>query len=150
MTREVRLTLIGILLGLFLAALDQTIVATALPRIVEEFGDRTAPGVEILRPDLDHVVERDLPAVHTGEELDGDRHLVGRCHREALVPIQVHPPPGLEVNRRHAHRPAAPLREPLDLGQESGEAGVVGRVDHLGRRRTRGQSEHGEEGGEGT
>ncbi len=38
MTREVRLTLIGILLGLFLAALDQTIVATALPRIVEEFG----------------------------------------------------------------------------------------------------------------
>jgi EmrB/QacA subfamily drug resistance transporter len=33
---EARLTLIGILLGLFLAALDQTIVSTALPRIVAD------------------------------------------------------------------------------------------------------------------
>ncbi|WP_119360091.1 MFS transporter, partial [Meiothermus luteus] len=31
-----QLTLIGILLGLFLAALDQTIVSTALPRIVAD------------------------------------------------------------------------------------------------------------------
>ncbi|MCX7739497.1 MAG: MFS transporter, partial [Meiothermus sp.] len=31
-----RLTLIGILLGLFLAALDQTIVSTALPRIIAD------------------------------------------------------------------------------------------------------------------
>ncbi|RIH89673.1 MDR family MFS transporter [Calidithermus roseus] len=34
--RETRLTLIGILLGLFLAALDQTIVSTALPRIIAD------------------------------------------------------------------------------------------------------------------
>jgi EmrB/QacA subfamily drug resistance transporter len=38
MNRETRLTLIGIFLGLFLAALDQTIVATALPKIVQELG----------------------------------------------------------------------------------------------------------------
>src|SRR5262245_16874461 len=31
-----RLTLLGVLLALFLGALDQTIVATALPKIVEE------------------------------------------------------------------------------------------------------------------
>lgn len=34
--RETRLTLIGILLGLFLAALDQTIVSTALPKIIAD------------------------------------------------------------------------------------------------------------------
>ncbi|WP_018461645.1 MDR family MFS transporter [Thermus oshimai] len=34
--KEVRLTMIGIFLGLFLAALDQTIVSTAMPRIVGE------------------------------------------------------------------------------------------------------------------
>lgn len=33
---ETRLTLIGILLGMFLAALDQTIVSTALPRIIAD------------------------------------------------------------------------------------------------------------------
>ena len=38
MNRTTRLTLIGIFLSIFLAALDQTIVATALPRIVEELG----------------------------------------------------------------------------------------------------------------
>ncbi len=36
LTREARLTLIGIMLGIFLAALDQTIVSTALPRITAE------------------------------------------------------------------------------------------------------------------
>lgn len=35
-SREARLTLIGIMLGLFLAALDQTIVSTALPRIIAD------------------------------------------------------------------------------------------------------------------
>lgn len=35
-SREARLTLIGILLGLFLAALDQTIVSTALPKIIAD------------------------------------------------------------------------------------------------------------------
>ncbi|MFN3392024.1 MAG: DHA2 family efflux MFS transporter permease subunit [Meiothermus ruber] len=35
-SRETRLTLIGILLGLFLAALDQTIVSTALPKIIAD------------------------------------------------------------------------------------------------------------------
>lgn len=34
--KEVRYTMVGILLGLFLAALDQTIVSTAMPRIVGE------------------------------------------------------------------------------------------------------------------
>ncbi|WP_337844428.1 MFS transporter, partial [Thermus sp.] len=34
--KEVRLTMVGIFLGLFLAALDQTIVSTAMPRIVGE------------------------------------------------------------------------------------------------------------------
>ncbi|MDX2004696.1 MAG: MDR family MFS transporter [Meiothermus sp.] len=34
--RETRLTLIGIMLGMFLAALDQTIVSTALPRIIAD------------------------------------------------------------------------------------------------------------------
>ncbi|WP_457632592.1 MDR family MFS transporter [Oceanithermus desulfurans] len=38
MNRTQRLTLIGIFLGIFLAALDQTIVATALPRIVQDLG----------------------------------------------------------------------------------------------------------------
>ena len=38
MTREQRLSFIGISLALFLGALDQTIVTTALPRIVEELG----------------------------------------------------------------------------------------------------------------
>jgi EmrB/QacA subfamily drug resistance transporter len=38
MTRETLLTLIGIFAGIFLAALDQTIVATALPRIVQDLG----------------------------------------------------------------------------------------------------------------
>ena len=36
MNQETKFTLIGILLALFLGALDQTIVATALPRIVED------------------------------------------------------------------------------------------------------------------
>src|SRR4051794_21783697 len=36
MTRLQFITLIGILLALFLGALDQTIVATALPKIVED------------------------------------------------------------------------------------------------------------------
>jgi EmrB/QacA subfamily drug resistance transporter len=36
MSRETRLTMIGIFLGMFLAALDQTIVSTALPAIVED------------------------------------------------------------------------------------------------------------------
>nr|WP_308446027.1 MDR family MFS transporter [Meiothermus sp.] len=36
MPRETLLTLIGILLGLFLAALDQTIVSTALPKIIAD------------------------------------------------------------------------------------------------------------------
>jgi len=36
MSREVRFTLIGIMLGLFLAALDQTIVSTALPKIIAD------------------------------------------------------------------------------------------------------------------
>src|SRR5690606_28495894 len=36
MTRSQLLTIIGILLALFLGALDQTIVATALPKIVED------------------------------------------------------------------------------------------------------------------
>src|SRR5690242_21937949 len=35
-TPHARLTLLGVLLALFLGALDQTIVATALPRIVQE------------------------------------------------------------------------------------------------------------------
>lgn len=34
--RETRLTMIGIMLGMFLAALDQTIVSTALPKIVSD------------------------------------------------------------------------------------------------------------------
>ncbi|WP_457637283.1 MDR family MFS transporter [Oceanithermus sp.] len=38
MTRTQLLTLIGVFLGIFLAALDQTIVATALPRIVQDLG----------------------------------------------------------------------------------------------------------------
>ncbi len=38
MTREQRLSFIGISLALFLGALDQTIVTTALPRITEELG----------------------------------------------------------------------------------------------------------------
>lgn len=37
--REVRLVIIGALLGLFLAALDQTIVATALPAIAADLGN---------------------------------------------------------------------------------------------------------------
>ncbi|KGQ22647.1 hypothetical protein THFILI_08270 [Thermus filiformis] len=36
MSPEVRFTLIGIMLGLFLAALDQTIVSTAMPRIIAD------------------------------------------------------------------------------------------------------------------
>lgn len=36
MPRETRMTLIGIMLGLFLAALDQTIVSTALPKIIAD------------------------------------------------------------------------------------------------------------------
>ncbi|MCS7296783.1 MAG: MFS transporter [Bacteroidia bacterium] len=36
MTKEVRFTLIGVFIGLFLAALDQTVVSTALPRILKE------------------------------------------------------------------------------------------------------------------
>jgi EmrB/QacA subfamily drug resistance transporter len=38
MSRETLFTLIGIFAGIFLAALDQTIVATALPRIVQDLG----------------------------------------------------------------------------------------------------------------
>ena len=38
MNRTKLLTLIGVFLGIFLAALDQTIVATALPRIVQDLG----------------------------------------------------------------------------------------------------------------
>jgi len=38
MTRTQLLTLIGVFLGIFLAALDQTIVSTALPRIVQDLG----------------------------------------------------------------------------------------------------------------
>lgn len=38
MTREQKLTLIGIFMAMFLSALDQTIVSTALPRMVEELG----------------------------------------------------------------------------------------------------------------
>ncbi|MNX74831.1 Multidrug resistance protein 3 [compost metagenome] len=38
MTREQKLTLIGIFMAMFLAALDQTIVSTAMPRIVTELG----------------------------------------------------------------------------------------------------------------
>lgn len=37
--REVRTIVVGVLLAVFLAALDQTIVATALPAIAAEFGD---------------------------------------------------------------------------------------------------------------
>ena len=37
-TRELRLSLCGLMLALTLAALDQNIVATALPRITGEFG----------------------------------------------------------------------------------------------------------------
>ena len=36
--RQILVVLTGLMLGLFLAALDQTIVATALPTIVGEFG----------------------------------------------------------------------------------------------------------------
>ena len=36
--RDRRLAFTGILLALFLGALDQTIVATALPRIVDDLG----------------------------------------------------------------------------------------------------------------
>lgn len=36
MSRETRLTMIGIMLGMFLAALDQTIVSTALPKIIAD------------------------------------------------------------------------------------------------------------------
>lgn len=43
--KEVRYTMVGILLGLFLAALDQTIVSTAMPRIVgSSRGPSTTPG----------------------------------------------------------------------------------------------------------
>ncbi len=38
LSREVRLTLTGVFIGLFLAALDQTVVATALPRMLAELG----------------------------------------------------------------------------------------------------------------
>jgi len=38
MTRTQLLTLVGVFLGIFLAALDQTIVSTALPRIVQDLG----------------------------------------------------------------------------------------------------------------
>ena len=34
--RQVRLTLIGVMLAMFLASLDQTIVATAIPRIMAD------------------------------------------------------------------------------------------------------------------
>ncbi len=36
--RQIQVVLIGLMAGSFLAALDQTIVATALPRIVGDFG----------------------------------------------------------------------------------------------------------------
>jgi len=36
--RQIIITFIGLMLGMFLAALDQTIVATALPSIIEDFG----------------------------------------------------------------------------------------------------------------
>lgn len=39
--REVRLTLIGVLLAMFLGSLDQTIVSTAMPRIVADLGGFT-------------------------------------------------------------------------------------------------------------
>jgi hypothetical protein len=42
-TRELRLALSGLLLALTLAALDQNIVATALPRITGEFGSQYRP-----------------------------------------------------------------------------------------------------------
>lgn len=38
LTREVRFTLAGVFIGLFLAALDQTVIATALPRILSDLG----------------------------------------------------------------------------------------------------------------
>lgn len=38
MTKEVRFTLVGVFIGLFLAALDQTVIATALPKILSELG----------------------------------------------------------------------------------------------------------------
>lgn len=37
-SREVRLTLVGVFIGLFLAALDQTVIATALPEILRQLG----------------------------------------------------------------------------------------------------------------
>ena len=36
--RQIQMVLVGLMAGSFLAALDQTIVATALPRIVGDFG----------------------------------------------------------------------------------------------------------------
>ena len=37
-TRQIRLVFVGLMLGMLLAALDQTIVATALPTIVGDLG----------------------------------------------------------------------------------------------------------------
>ena len=37
--RQVRLTLIGVMFAMFLASLDQTIVATAIPRIMADLMD---------------------------------------------------------------------------------------------------------------
>ena len=36
--RQIILTMVGVLLALFLSALDQTIVATAMPRIIADLG----------------------------------------------------------------------------------------------------------------
>ena len=36
--REINLVFVALMLGMFLATLDQTIVSTALPKIVSQFG----------------------------------------------------------------------------------------------------------------
>ena len=94
------------------------------PRVVEQVRDRAAAGMDVAGFEFDHVRERDLAPVDPGQELDRDRNLVGRGHREALVLVEPHRAARLDVDGAHAHGAPAARGQPLDLGQKAAKARV--------------------------
>ena len=60
--------------------------------------------MDVRRLQLDHVVEADLPTVDAGQELYGDRDLIGRGHGESTVGVQPDAATGLYVHGRHPDR----------------------------------------------
>ena len=106
-------------------------------RLIEELGERAAPGMKVGRAQLDHLIEFQFAGVDTMQQLDGDRDLESAGHREPFVPVKRHFTPGFKMHGARPDYAARNLRNTLDFTFEPRELRIGGY--QCGREEERGE-----------